>query len=123
MDKKKTEKYKAKLLEEKNVLEKDLLTVGKKNPNNPADWEATTPEENIDTADRNNVADEITDYENNVAISKQLESRLSEVNIALEKIKEGTYGKCEIGGELIEEDRLNANPAARTCKKHINEKV
>ena len=123
MDTKKIEKYKAKLLEEKEILEKDLSTVGKKNPNNPADWEAETHEENIDTADRNNVADEITDYENNVGISKQLESRLSEVNMALGKIESNTYGKCEVAGELIEEDRLNANPAARTCKKHINEKV
>ncbi len=123
MDKSKIKKYKDSLLEEKSLLEKDLETVGKKNPDNPADWEATTPEENIDNADRNNVADEINDYENNMAILKQLESRLCEVNKALEKIEKGTYGKCEISGELIEEDRLNANPAARTCKKHINEKI
>ena len=110
-------------MKKRNILEKDLKTVGEKNPENSADWEAVTPEENVDNADRNNVADEITDYENNTAILKQLESRLSEVNKALEKIEENIYGKCEISGELIEEDRLNANPAARTCKKHINEKV
>lgn len=123
MDKSKIKKYRENLLEEKSILEKDLETIGKKNPNNPSDWEAMTPEENIDNADRNNVADEISDYENNVAILRELESRLGEVNKALEKIEKGTYGRCEISGELIEEDRLNANPAARTCKKHINEKI
>ena len=31
----------------------------------------------------------------------------------------GTYGSCEISGEAIEVERLEANPAARTCKAHI----
>lgn len=123
MDKHKTEKYKTKLLEEKTLLENELKTVGKKNPNNPADWEAATPEENIDNADRNNVADEINDYENNNAISSQLEIKLSEINNALEKIEKDKYGVCEVCGEVIEEDRLDANLGAKTCKKHINEKV
>ena len=39
---------------------------------------------------------------------------------ALERIEKGTYGICEVGNEEIEEDRLNANPAARTCKAHLN---
>ena len=123
MDKKKTEKYETKLLEEKKLLEKELLTVGRKDVDDPGEWEATAPDENLDTADRNNVADEITDYENNNSILGQLEARLFEINKALEKIEQGTYGICEISGERIEEDRLDANPAARTCKKHINEKI
>jgi len=123
MNKHKTEKHKASLLAEKSILEKELETVGKKNPNNPADWEAVAVEENIDIADRNNVADGIEDYENNEAILDQLEARLNEINIALQKIEAGAYGKCEISDEPIEEDRLEANPAARTCKKHINEKI
>ena len=123
MDKNKTEKYKMKLLEEKTLLENELKTVGKKNPSNPADWEATIPEENIDNADRNNVADEINDYENNNAISSQLEIKLSEINNALEKVEKGKYGLCEICGNVIEDNRLDANLGAKTCKKHINEKV
>ena len=123
MEKNKIEKLKISLLKEKDNLEKELQTVGEKNPNNPADWEAVAGDENIDISDRNNVADGIKDYENNEAILDQLEARLFEVNLALEKIKSNTYGKCEIGEELIEEDRLEANPAARTCKKHINEKI
>ena len=35
-------------------------------------------------------------------------------------IAAGTYGTCEVSGEQIEEDRLEADPAARTCKAHMN---
>jgi len=36
----------------------------------------------------------------------------------LKKIEDGTYGICEVGGEEIPEDRLDANPSARTCIEH-----
>jgi RNA polymerase-binding transcription factor DksA len=51
-----------------------------------------------------------------------LEVRYNEIKSALKKIEEsapGAYGLCEVGGEQIEEDRLEANPAARTCKAHM----
>ncbi len=38
---------------------------------------------------------------------------LAEIRTALEKIKQGTYGICEESGEVIEENRLLANPLAR----------
>jgi RNA polymerase-binding transcription factor DksA len=37
------------------------------------------------------------------------------------QIEKGAYGTCKICGEKIEEDRLEANPAAQTCKLHMNE--
>src|SRR5579872_1067837 len=115
-----TDFFKEKLLEEKTKLEQELSGVGRKNPSNPADWEGTEPESNIDQADEEEVGDKIEGYETNTAIVKQLEARLLEVDAALEKIEQGTYGVCEIGGEKIEEERLKANPAARTCKAHMN---
>ena len=66
------------------------------------------------------MADSIEQYDNNKAILEQLEIRLNEVKRALEKIENGTYGKCEVSGEDIELDRLEANPAAKTCKAHMN---
>ncbi len=52
-----------------------------------------------------------------------LENRWNEVRAALKKIEAGTYGICEISGEPIEEDRLEVNPAARTCKEHMDESL
>jgi leucyl-tRNA synthetase len=54
-----------------------------------------------------------------VGILDKLELRLGNVKTALEKIENGSYGICKICGEKIEEDRLEANPASLTCKKHM----
>lgn len=116
-----TEIYKQKLEEEKTRLESELGSIGRINPDNPADWEATPDnDEEQREADPNSRADRIEDYENNTAILKQLEIQLTDVNDALARIEAGTYGKCEVSGEQIEEGRLNANPAARTCMEHMN---
>lgn len=42
---------------------------------------------------------------------------LKQINRALEKIEDGTYGKCDISGELIPKARLEAIPYAVTTVK------
>lgn len=116
-----TEYFKEKLEAELKTVEAELETVGRKNPSNPLDWEAKEGETNTDTAEEAEVAEGIEEYENNSAILKQLEIRFNELKDALAKIDMGTYGICEISGLPIEEDRLEANPAARTCKAHMND--
>ncbi len=116
-----TEHFKKLLLKEKARLEKDLSALGRVNPDNPQDWEAT-PSDEIDekSPDLNKVADAVEDFEARTATLKELESYLQEVNHALAKIEAGTYGICEVSGKPIEEDRLEAYPAARTNKENIN---
>ena len=109
------------LTKEASTLEKELQTVGRKNPDQKSDWEAVDGDVVTDTAEEGDVADGIEQYENNRGVLNQLEIRLNEVRSALEKIKNGKYGICQIGGEEIEMDRLEANPAAKTCKIHMNE--
>ena len=117
-----TAKYKEKLEGEKVTLENELRTVGRRNPSNPADWEPTPGVSNGNLrADRNEAADKIEQFEENSAILKELEIRYNNVIGALKKIEDGSFGVCEVSGEKIEEDRLEANPAARTCKKHLGE--
>ena len=74
---------------------------------------------NEDSADPNETADNIEEFEENTAVLKELEIRYNNIKDTLAKIEEGKFGICEISGEPIEEDRLIANPAARTCKKHM----
>lgn len=116
-----TKHFKELLEKEKETLEKELETVGRKNPSNPADWEATEPDMGSTGADMNEVADSMEEFGNNKGIMDQLETRLWEVNKALKKIEDGTYGICEVSGEQIELDRLEANPAAATNKAHMND--
>jgi RNA polymerase-binding transcription factor DksA len=112
--------FKEKLEAEKIKLEKELGTVGEKNPSNPEDWEGKEPDFDTDTADEEELADAKEGFETNSAIVGQLEIRLLEVTTALGKIEAETFGICNVCGEHIEEDRLNANPAATTCKKHMS---
>jgi RNA polymerase-binding transcription factor DksA len=113
-----TTPYKARLEEEKVRLEAELSTLGRRNPSNPQDWEAL-PQSVGQESDPNDAADLIEGYEENTAILKDLETRYNEVLASLERIEKGTYGVCEVSGEEIESDRLGADPAARTCKAHM----
>jgi RNA polymerase-binding transcription factor DksA len=110
--------FKEKLQKERAKLEEELKTVGHINPSNPNDWEANSTDTENSNADRNEVADQIENYEGNTAILKQLEIQLGDVKSALAKIEEGTYGICEVCKKEIPEARLEANPSARTCIEH-----
>ena len=113
-----TNKYKKLLEGEKAKLLKELASIGQKNPSNPADWEAKPTNLDSDSADENETADTIEEFEENSAILKQLEIQLLEVESALGKIEAGTYGKCNVCGAEIPENRLEANPASLTCIEH-----
>ncbi|MFO7280429.1 MAG: TraR/DksA C4-type zinc finger protein [Thermoanaerobacterales bacterium] len=54
----------------------------------------------------------------NLALLNQLNDQLDEVNHALSKMDDGTYGICEVCGRPIAEARLEAMPATRFCIDH-----
>lgn len=112
--------FQEKLVEEQKRLENELATVGRVNPANPQDWEPTPEKIDVMRADQNEAADAIEEYEENTAILRELEIRLNQVKRALKKIEDGTYGRCEVGGEPIDTKRLEANPAAMTCIEHTD---
>jgi len=111
--------FKKKLEIEKKNLEKELEEVGRRNPDAPSDWEAVPTDRDISQADDNTVADSVEDYEENVAIVNTLETRYNDIVSALDKIEHGSYGLCQVCGKEIESERLEANPAARTCREHM----
>ena len=115
------EKNKIKLEEEKRLLEEELKSLGKLDVDT-GDWEAM-PEDEIksqEIQDEGDMAERAEDYEERSSKLSALESRLSDINNALSLIKEGKYGKCEVCGNNIEENRLAANPSARTCEIDMN---
>lgn len=111
--------FQTKLEEEKKLLGKELENVGRRNPDNLSDWEATPTDRDSSQADENTVADTVEDYDENLAIVHTLETRYNDLRVALDKIKQGTYGLCETCGEEISLERLEANPSARTCNRHM----
>jgi RNA polymerase-binding transcription factor DksA len=105
---------------EKEMLETSLSNVAVRNPDNPEDWEGKAEILDEEEADPNDVADNIEELEANDAVTAELEDRLEEINGALARIENGSFGICSICHKEIEEDRLKANPAAETCKEHMN---
>ncbi|HEY6318988.1 MAG TPA: TraR/DksA C4-type zinc finger protein [Acidimicrobiia bacterium] len=49
------------------------------------------------------------------ALAVSLSDTLEDIEVALQKFDEGTYGRCEGCGGPIGEARLEAMPAARLC--------
>lgn len=115
-----TNHFKGLLDSEARNLEEQLATLGRKNPDEKGDWETVRKDDSVDEADELDVADAIETYENDNAQLGQLEIQLRNVNEALSRIEEGTYGKCSVCSKDIEEDRLEASPSATTCKEHMN---
>ncbi len=110
--------YKNLLLAEKKKIEDDLAPIAQRNPDAPQDWEVKYPDMNVMTAAPEEVADQEEEFENRASLQIGLESQLRDINDALERINDGTYGTCAGGGEPIDEARLRANPASRNCTKH-----
>jgi len=57
---------------------------------------------------------ETFEREKDLSILEQLESELAEIQAALRRLDEGTYGIDEVTGEPIPAERLDAVPTART---------
>lgn len=112
--------FKERLLGEQAQVEAELKTVGVYNEET-GDWEPRPDDMDIMEADRNETADRLEELEDNQAILTDLEVRLNRIKRALEKIEAGTYGRCEVSGEEIPLERLNANPAALTTVEHETE--
>ncbi len=69
-------------------------------------------------------AQEISDYTANSAAEKVLEKTLTDIEGALKRIENGTYGICKYCGQLIAPKRLQARPVASaciTCKTELQE--
>ena len=114
--------FKQKLEAEKVILEKELDNLGVRNIDRENDWHARPSDISpIDTGDE--VAERLEEWGERQSAEQSLEARLKSVNKALEFIQEGNYGYCLICQKEIAADRLIANPAAMTCKTHIDEKV
>jgi|CXWL01.1.fsa_nt_gi RNA polymerase-binding transcription factor DksA len=107
-----------KLEEEKTKLELEMGGIGRRNLMVPNDWESM-PSETGAEPDSVDQADVTISSEENAALLADLEARYDTVIEARARISNGTYGKCEVCSSDIEEARLEADPAATTCVKHL----
>jgi DnaK suppressor protein len=55
--------------------------------------------------------------ERDLALSAQARAAIDQIDVAIAKIHEGTYGRCENCGTAIPKERLKALPYAALCVK------
>jgi RNA polymerase-binding transcription factor DksA len=67
-------------------------------------------------------AKEFEDFEEKIALGKSAKTEIKNLESALERIDNSSYGKCAVDGEPIELSRLKAYPEARYCATHAKSK-
>ncbi len=66
---------------------------------------------------REEEATEVLELEKRLALEKSMMDHLAEIEHALHKFEEGTYGSCDVCGQPIDPARLEALPQANLCLK------
>ena len=64
---------------------------------------------------REEEATESLELERRLALEKQIREQLTDIEAALVKFTEGTYGNCENCGQPMNPERLEALPQAKLC--------
>ena|SRR3989344_1060584 len=111
-------KIKEKLEKERDILLVQLQDIGKLNPETN-EWEAIPEDKGYRESDQNDMADRFEDFEARSTMIKTLEGRMNDILNALKHLPKESFGRCEVCKKDIEMDRMQVNPAARTCKEHL----
>lgn len=119
MNKKLLKELKEKLEQQKNSIETELGKFATKDEKLKGDWDTRYPKFNGGAGSQamEDAADQVEEYVTLLPIEHNMELRLQSINLALEKIKKGKYGKCEKCGKKIAEERLKVCPEAKFCIK------
>jgi RNA polymerase-binding protein DksA len=104
-------KLRKRLEEEKRHLEEELVGLTAEQPS-AAEWREGSP-----FGKREEGATEAAEMEKRLALEKRLREHLEEIEHALQKFDEGTYGHCDICNAEIDPERLEVLPQASLCVK------
>jgi RNA polymerase-binding transcription factor DksA len=121
MDMQKHSYFKKRLEDEQKLVETELRDLGVQDPIVPGVWDATPGQIDTSATEPDEIADRFEDLESNEGQMAQIQAHWRDIAHALERLENGSYGTCEVCSEQIEEDRLEANPSARTCKAHMGQ--
>jgi DnaK suppressor protein len=114
-----TEQFRAMLLEERSRVERAIANLREDHPGTIAD-----EVEEISGSSDNHLAETatVTLYrEVDYTLEENSGQVLAEIDAALKRIDEGTYGMCEKCGDEIAAGRLEVHPWASLCIEHARE--
>ncbi len=104
MNKEELVKAEKRLIAEKEAIEKDMARFK----------ETLDFGDDIDHGEEE--SDESEERGNYLSVKKSQDARLEQIEKALQKIKDGTYGICENCGKPIEAKILEVNPESLLCR-------
>ncbi len=116
MDKNSLSQLKKKLEDRRLKLQDELASFSKKDEQVKGDYDTNFPDFGT-TQSVDEEALEVAAYDSALPVEYALELRLANINKALDKIKNGSYGQCEKCSEKIDIKRLEAMPEATLCLK------
>jgi len=119
MDKKLLEELKNNLEKKRTELRDELGKFAQEDKEIKGDWDTKYPKANGGSGGQilEDAADQVEEYVTLLPIEHNLEIRLQDINLALEKIKKDKYGKCEGCKKNIPKERLKIYPEAKLCSK------
>lgn len=111
------------LMQEREKLEEDLSTFTVKDEHVPNNTNTVFPDYGTEPEDN---AHEVEDFITNKSLEEVLEKQLRDIESALKRIENGTYGICKFTGKAIGEKRLRARPTSSTtveAKKFLTDEA
>lgn len=112
MDKDTIDQLKNQLMERKQLIIEQLQSIGSRTDGDQINFEAKFPDYGDSLEDS---ASEVADYTKNLSLERDLEKDLNDVEKAIKRIEEGTYGKCSHCNKDIEIERLKIRPESSSC--------
>ena len=113
-----TDEFRTLLEQERERLTKAVKFLRDENPGSITEELGDIVEAGIDYNHLGDTASATFDRELDEGIGERAQQTIDEIDAALKRIEDGTYGFCEVGGEPIPVERLRAIPWTRTCITH-----
>jgi DnaK suppressor protein len=118
MEKKLLKELQEKLEKQKKDITNQLIKFADKDEKLKGDWDTRFPsfaDNEAGSGAMEQAAGEVEEYNSLLPVEHNLELELKNIDLALEKIKKGTYGICENCHQEIDVERLRIHPSARYC--------
>lgn len=105
------EKLRVHLEEEKKRLAAQMTDLTAQDP-------FSDPDRGSDKAASDMEASNESSHDRFTAMVDEIKAKIADVDGALARIADGTYGFCTVCGDMIDTDRLSIIPTATVCLKH-----
>ena len=114
MDQQQLQHFKEKLEAKKEEIIQQLSSIGTRAEGAEVNFNADFPDYGNTQSIEDNAA-EVSDYTTNLSLEHELEDNLHDVEKALKRVADGTYGYCNHCKQEIEAGRLEIRPESNSC--------